>query len=182
MKDLVTAADKKEFIQWFLEHYELKNPEAEWLLQYLSSSEQLLSKVHFTDHFRNMPKAFLMSSTCVQMAGFKFYKNKRVTSDVEKAFLDVHNHPDEDVYVTLFFRDRANCKEYQEVMEALPSPRDPVSAWDALVKLQAELWLDEAARIARIKWLTKEIDLALDLRDKDSFACLSAEYRQLTRS
>lgn len=177
MKDMITAADKKQFIKWFLERYELKNPEAEWLLQYLSSSDQMLSKVHFTDHFRNLPKALLMSTTCVQMTAFKFYKNKRVTSDVEKAFLDVHNHPEEDLYVTLYFRDRTNCPEYSAVLEAYSDPPVRVSTAEVVQSLQAELWLDYVERQWLGDYYRKEIDRALDSRDEPRFRELSERYR-----
>lgn len=177
MKDMITAAHKKHFIKWFLEHYELKNPEAEWLLQYLSSNDELLDKVHFTDHFRNLPKALLMSTTCVQMTGFKFYKQKRVTSDVEKAFLDVHNHPEEDLYVTLYFRDRMNCPEYAFVLETVSDPQPRISTTEVIQSLQAELWLDFVSHQWLEGYLRREIDLALDGRDRNRFIELSARYR-----
>ncbi|KYP80970.1 IDEAL domain protein [Ferroacidibacillus organovorans] len=169
MKEMITAADKKQFIQWFLEHYELKNPESEWLLQYLCSSEQLLARVHFTDQFRNSPKALLMSTTCVQMTAFKFYKNKRVTSDVEKAFLDVHNHPEEDVYVTLYFRDRANSARYKAVVEAQSETRYTASTLEVLHGLIAELWLDRIAQEYRESVLRKRIDDALLAKNEKEF-------------
>lgn len=179
MRDMITAADKKMFIQWFLEHYELKNPEAEWLLQYLASSEQLLGRVHFTDHFRHLPKALLMSTTCVQMTAFKFYKNKRVTSDVEKAFLDVHSHPEEDLYLTLYFHDRSTCPEYAAVVEREMEEARRVTAAEVLCGLEAEMFLDHIAREFRLRALLDDIDEALARRDSEAFFRLSGEYRRL---
>ncbi len=176
MKDMITGADKKQFIKWFLEHYELKNPEAEWLLQYLYSSEQLLAKVHFTEHFRSSPKALLMSTTCVQMTAFKFYKNKRVTSDVEKAFLDVHSHPEEDIYVTLYFNGRNTCSRYLAVLEQVDERAQAVTGTEALMALQAELVLDHIEREWRRERYDREIDVALVNGDRDAFFRLTAEY------
>ena len=176
MRDMITAADKKLFIHWFLEHYELKNPEAEWLLQYLASSEQLLARIHFTDHFRHLPKALLMSTTCVQMTAFKFYKNKRVTTDVEKAFLDVHSHPEEDVFVTLYFHDRASCPEYAAIVEREQGEASRLTPTELLTGLEAEMWMDHVARECRMKALREAIDRALDRRDPDAFRALAAEY------
>lgn len=176
MKDMITGADKKQFIKWFLEHYELKNPEAEWLLQYLYSSEQLLAKVHFTEHFRSSPKALLMSTTCVQMTAFKFYKNKRVTSDVEKAFLDVHSHPEEDIYVTLYFNGRNTCSRYLAVLEEVEEPMPTVTGTEALIALQAELVLDQIEREWRRDRYDREIDAALVNGDRAAFLRLAAEY------
>lgn len=179
MKDVITTADKKQFIHWFLENYELKNPEAEWLLQYFCSSEQLLSRVHFTDQFRNTPKAFLMSTTCVQMSAFKFYKNKRVTSDVEKAFLDVHNHPEEDVYITLYFHNRTACSEYEAVLESNVVNPVPISPTEVLMGLQAEMWMDHIALRFHQERLRKAIDDALSAGDRTAFASLAREFNAL---
>ncbi|MHB1630464.1 MAG: YpiB family protein [Bacilli bacterium] len=176
MKDMITGADKKQFIKWFLEHYELKNPEAEWLLQYLYSSEQLLAKVHFTEHFRSSPKALLMSTTCVQMTAFKFYKNKRVTSDVEKAFLDVHSHPEEDIYVTLYFNGRNTCSRYLAILEQADDRAQTVTGTEALIALQAELVLDQIEREWRRERYDREIDAALVTGDRAAFLRLTAEY------
>ena len=181
MKDMITGADKKQFIKWFLEHYELKNPEAEWLLQYLYSSEQLLAKVHFTEHFRSSPKALLMSTTCVQMTAFKFYKNKRVTSDVEKAFLDVHSHPEEDVYVTLYFNGRNTCSHYLAILESVDGPvsTPTVTGTEALLALQAELILDQIEREWRRERFDREVDSALVNGDRAAFFRITSEYARI---
>ncbi|PWI57061.1 YpiB family protein [Sulfoacidibacillus thermotolerans] len=178
MKNVITVADKKHFITWFLEHYELRNPEAEWLLQYLASNDQLLAKVHFTEQFRNSKKSILMSTTCVQMTGFKFYKNKRVTSDVEKAFLDVHTHPDEDVYVTLYYRGRSDCVHYLSVVENLQEAMSKATPTDILIELQVELLLDHIEQTHRKEQLLRAIDEALDRMDRDAFITLSENYRK----
>jgi len=180
MKHLVTATDKKQFLQWFLDHYELKNPEAEWLLQYMVQNDPLLARVHFTDHFRNLPKAMLLSTTCVQMTAFKYYKNKRVTADVEKAFLDIHNHPDEDLYITLYFSDRSTCAEYYAVLEGSGvEPTEKVTASDVMIRLQAELWLDSLERNIRERELREAIDRALDERNQVQFSILAKQWCEL---
>lgn len=118
-----------------------------------------------------------MSTKCVQMTPFKFYKNRRVTSDVEKAFLDIHNHPNEDIYIGLFFKDRNVSAEYAVVLEN--NPVDVSRETDALLSLQAELVLDMAVREYRLAKLYEQIDLALDRRDKLWFAELTTELKQM---
>lgn len=179
MGEVITIAEKKTFIKWFLEKYELQNREAEWLLQYLASTDELLERVHFVDNFRNLPKTILMSTKCVQMTPFKFYKNKRVTSDVEKAFLDIHNHTEEDVYIGLFFKDRTSSPEYASVLEQNPMD-DTRESIDALVSLQAELFLDFALKKHQVETLQQQIDAALDRGDKQAFLELSNKLRELT--
>lgn len=178
MGEVITIAEKKLFIKWFLEKYELQNREAEWLLQYIASSDQLLERVHFIDNFRNLPKTILISTKCVQMTPFKFYKNKRVTSDVEKAFLDIHNNPAEDIYIGLFFKERTVSPEYAAVLERNPmdDTRDTI---DALVSLQAEMVLDYAIRTYHLETLYQQIDSALDRGDQTAFRELSSKLREV---
>jgi len=177
MGEVVKISEKKHFIRWFLHKYELQNREAEWLLQYLSTNDQLLERVHFIDSFKNLPKTILMSATCVQMTPFKFYKNKNVTSDVEKAFMDIHNHPSEDIFVGLFFKDRAHSPEYASVLEANPH-EDRKEPSDRLIALHAELVLEEALSDYQRKSLYRAIDEALDRKDRQAFLQLTAELRK----
>jgi uncharacterized protein YpiB (UPF0302 family) len=176
MGEVITIAEKKTFIKWFLEKYDLQNREAEWLLQYIASSDQLLERVHFIDNFRNLPKTILVSTKCVQMTPFKFYKNKRVTSDVEKAFLDIHNNPNEDIYIGLFFKERTTSPEYAAVLERNPMD-DTKETIDALVSLQAELILDHAFKQFRLNSLYERIDQALAVGDQATFLELTSELK-----
>jgi uncharacterized protein YpiB (UPF0302 family) len=176
MRNTISATDKKHFIQWFLEHYELKHPEAQWLLQYLCGSEAMLGRVHFTDHFKNASKCMVISTTCVQMTAFRFYKNKRVTSDVERAFLDVHSHPDEDLYITLYFRDRTSSSEYRAIIEDGDASSQEPGESDLTTRLVVELIVDHIERLQRIASLQRAVDVALDRRDRASFERLAGEY------
>jgi uncharacterized protein YpiB (UPF0302 family) len=177
MGEVIHVAEKKQFIKWFLDRFELQNREAEWLLQYLCSNDQLLERVHFIDNFRNLPKTILISAKDVQMTPFKFYKNKRVTSDVEKAFLDIHNHPTEDIYIGLFFKDRASSPEYAAVLEANPLD-DTKESTDALVELQAEIILDQSIRDFEYDRLLRAIDDALDNRNRQLFLELTNDLKK----
>lgn len=176
MGEVINVTEKKTFIKWFLEHHVLQNREAEWLLQYLASNDAVLEHVHFIDNFRNLPKTILMSTKCVQMTPFKFYKNKRVTSDVEKAFLDIHNNVQEDVYIGLFFKDRNTSPEYASVLEQNPTD-DPREITDVLVSLEAEMMLDFAIRDYHKARVLREIDQALDAKNKNKFFDLTKELR-----
>jgi len=178
MGEVITVAEKKVFIKWFLEKYELQNREAEWLLQYIASSEQLLERVHFIDNFRNLPKTILVSTKCVQMTPFKFYKNKRVTSDVEKAFLDIHHNPSEDIFIGLFFKERTTSPEYAAVLERNPMD-DTAETIDALVSLQAEMVLDLAIKTYKVNELRRGIDEALAAGDRETFMNLTAQLKEL---
>lgn len=40
----ISVNEKKEFIRWFLNHYQLKRRECVWILNYLMSHDQLMEK------------------------------------------------------------------------------------------------------------------------------------------
>ena len=95
MNHIITTMEKKNFLQWFLNRYELQNRESAWLITYIMSDEKLLENVHFVDDSTSTKRTILMSTKCVKGISFRFTKGKLVTSDVERAFHDIRLNPDE---------------------------------------------------------------------------------------
>ncbi|MBD1371604.1 YpiB family protein [Hazenella sp. IB182357] len=175
MRNMISVAEKKEFINWFLEHYELQKKEAAWLLSYLSSNEKLLTKVHFVEHTRHLARSLIISTKCSNMAAFKFIKNKRVGSDVESAFYDIRSYPHDDLYIGLYFKDRTVCSKYAAVLEVHPMRKHEI-AQDHLLELFAEMILDQSIKTYRQHTLYEQIDQALVAGDRDAFMQLSKQY------
>ncbi|BCU81805.1 UPF0302 protein YpiB [Polycladomyces abyssicola] len=178
MSDCVTASEKKEFIEWFLTHYELQKREASWLLCYLSSEERLLQRVHFVDNLRGLPKTLLISTRCSQMPAFRFQKNRRVHTDVETAFYDIRSYPDEEIYIGLSFKGRATCPEYAAVLEGNPMEK-PDLVQEPMLSLMAEMILDKAVQEFQKKHLYRQIDQALAEGNKAAFLQLTEEWKNL---
>lgn len=178
MNECVTASEKKTFIHWFLEHYELQKKEAAWLLSYIASDARLLERVHFTNDFRNLPKIIVMSTKCIQMTPFKFCKHRRVTRDVEKAFYDIRANPHEDVYIGLFFKNRGNCPEYAAVLEGNPMDKQKF-VQDSLLSLMAEIVLEQSLKSYQKERLYVLIDETLKKGDREKFYTLTEQLKQL---
>jgi uncharacterized protein YpiB (UPF0302 family) len=181
MKGSVSVAEKKEFIGWFLKRYELQKKEAAWLLSYLSSYDELLKRVHFVDHVRHLPKSIIISTKCSNMIPFRFTKKKRVGADVETAFYDIRTYPHEDVYIGLYFKDRATCPEYAAVLEVNPMEKHDL-VHDHLLSLFAEMLLDQAVKEFQQRELYKKIDHALEVRDEQAFLQLSEQCIKILES
>ncbi len=175
---MISVNDKKEFIKWFLNSYTLSKKEAAWLITYISSKENLLEKVHFVNDIIGLPKAILISTDCVTMTPFKFYKNNRVTPDVETAFLDIRSNPDEDIYIGLFFKERDTSPEYANVLEGNPMEKQKLVK-NNLLELMAELSLDQAIREFNKKKLYEAIDTALSKGDRKIFYELTDELNKV---
>jgi len=169
MGNTVTIAEKKHFLRWFLANYQMQSREAEMLVRYMMTRESVLRRVHFVESFRQLPRVIVVSTSCVQVAPFRYYRrNKPVSTDVEQAFLDLYQHPDEDVYVGLYFKDRATSAAYASVLEEITSSElEP--AVKEMISLQAEWIIDQSLRNYERSKLMDEVNSALDDGDRAKF-------------
>lgn len=169
MGSTVTVAEKKHFLRWFLANYQLQSREAEMLIRYMMTRENVLRRVHFVENFRQLSRVIVVSTSCVSVAPFRYYRrNKPVSTDVEQAFLDLYQHPDEEVYVGLFFKDRANCNAYASVVEELGSSElEP--AMKEMVALQADWIIEQSLRTYQRLKLMELVNAALDAGDREAF-------------
>jgi uncharacterized protein YpiB (UPF0302 family) len=169
MSNTVTVAEKKHFLRWFLSNYQLQSREAEMLMRYIMTRENVLRRVHFVENFRQLPRVIVVATTCVQVAPFRYYRrNKAVSTDVEQAFLDLYQHPDEDVYIGLFFKDRATSAAYSGVLEEMTSSElEP--AVRELISMQAEWIIDQSLRDYERRQLMDAVNVALDEGNRAAF-------------
>ena len=77
----VSVNEKKDFIRWFLNHYQLKRRECVWILNYLMSHDQLMEKVHFVEQAQYCPRGIIMSSSLrrrstISILQGKYYDNR----------------------------------------------------------------------------------------------------------
>jgi uncharacterized protein YpiB (UPF0302 family) len=106
----VTVSQKREFIKWFLNNYQLRRRESVWILNFLYSYEHLLEKVHFVENVSKTPRGLIMSTHCVNDVPLRYYKNGVMSTNAESCFHDIRLNRDEDLYVELNFKDKHNCK------------------------------------------------------------------------
>lgn len=181
MSDCITTSDKKEFIQWFLSQYQLQKRETAWLLSYLSSDDQLLERVHFVDNLRGLPRTISIAAHPIQMTPFQFTKNNFISTDVETAFYDIRSCPHDEIYISLFFKDRATCSQYAAVLEVNPMEKQDL-VQDSYLGLMAEIVLDRAVSDFYEKELYRRIDQALATGDKAKFLQLTELWRKWIES
>jgi uncharacterized protein YpiB (UPF0302 family) len=178
MKSTVSVVEKKDFLKWFLNHYQLKKRECVWLLNYLVSDETLIENVHFVESAEYCPKAIIMSTTCTDGVPFRFYKQNILTTDAEKSFHDIRLNHDEPIYVELNFKSNYSTPEYAIVLEENPFiPENLIP--DKKYGLWAELLLDRSLIDFRRKNLMEQIDKALDNDDYLTFKKLTNDLKNL---
>lgn len=174
MNSIVSVIEKKDFLRWFLNKYQLKRRECTWLLNYLLSDDTIMERVHFVEQAELCPKALIISSTCVEDIPFCFYKDKHVIMDAEKAFHDIRLNLEEDVYIQFNFLGAMTHPKYVSVLE--DNPFIPINKESAMVdELIAEMFLDKVLLEHQKKQLLVEIDQALDDGDEERFAELTKQ-------
>lgn len=178
MQTPVSVNEKKEFIRWFLNHYQLKRRECVWILNYLMSHDSLMEKVHFVEQAEFCPRGIIMSTHCVDEVPFRFYKENIMTTDAEKSFHDIRLNRDEDIYIQLNFKSSFQNANYVAVLEENPYLPKHIEV-NEKDRLLAERFLEESVFSFRRERLLKQIDEALDNQDKEAFCKLTAELKTL---
>ncbi|MGG3160239.1 ReoY family proteolytic degradation factor [Geobacillus stearothermophilus] len=174
----VSVNEKKEFIRWFLSHYQLKRRECVWILNYLMSHDQLMQKVHFVENAQYCPRGIVMSTHCVDDVPFRFYKGNVMTTDAEKSFHDIRLNRDEDIYIQLNFRASFHSPQYVAVLEENPYAPKQAQVSENDQRL-AEQFLERSIYEFQRGRLMKLIDEALDRHDEEAFRRLTDELNKL---
>ena len=174
----MTVKDKKSFIKWFLNHYQLKKRESVWILNYLVNHQEILANVHFVREAKFCPRGIIMTSHCSTETPFRFYKNQLVTTDAEKSFHDIRLNQHEPLYLQLNFNKSYQSPFYVAVLEENPFLPDEYFITEK-DKKQAKQLLEKTLFENKRKALLKGIDAALDKRDYDTFLCLTSDLKKL---
>lgn len=178
MSSTISIFEKKDFLKWFLNAYQLKRRECTWLLNYLMSDDLLMKKVHFVESAEYCPKAIVISANDVDCIPFSFQKRQHVTMDAEKAFHDIRMNKDEEIYIQLNFKDANKMPKYAVVLEDNPFvPVDKDS--EKMYSLFAELVIDQVREKHERESLLAQIDKALENNEKDLFFELTDKLNRL---
>lgn len=125
MQTPISVDEKKDFVRWFLNHFQLKKRESVWILNYLMNHESLLSSVHFVQEVKFCPRGMEISAQGVSDHPFRFYKGQVMTNDAEKSFHDLRMNQGEPVYIQMNFENVQQCSKYALVLEENPYlPKD----------------------------------------------------------
>ncbi|WNF38967.1 ReoY family proteolytic degradation factor [Bacillaceae bacterium IKA-2] len=178
MNSAISVIEKKIFLKWFLNNYQLKRRECAWLLNYLMSDDQIMEKVHFLENIEYCPKSLIISANDVESIPFSFQKRQHVTMDAEKSFHDIRLNKEEDIFIQLNFKDAKKNPQFIAVLEDNPfAPIDKDT--EQAFSVMANLVVDQARYQFLKKQLLEKIDAALDSGDKDSFFIYTNQLAEL---
>jgi len=173
-----SVQDKKSFIQWFLNHYQLKKRESVWILNYLVNHSEILANVHFVREAKFCPRGIIITTYCSDEVPFRFYKKQLVTTDAEKSFHDIRLNQDEPLYIQLNFKNAKQSAFYVAVLEENPYiPNEYfITKKDKQI---AKRIMDKSLFDYKRKTLKHQIDCALDEMNEKKFMDLSEKLRKL---
>ncbi|CAH2715749.1 hypothetical protein BACCIP111895_02933 [Neobacillus rhizosphaerae] len=174
----VSVNEKKDFIRWFLNHYQLKRRECVWILNYLMSHDQLMEKVHFVEQAQYCPRGLIMSTHCVDKVPFRFYKENVMTTDAEKSFHDIRLNREEDIFIQLNFHAANQAHQYAFVLEENPFVPKHLQVNEKDGVIAEQLLQNSIERFQREK-LLQLIDEALDKQDRQAFHLLTEKLNKL---
>lgn len=172
--------EKKAFIYWFLNQYEMKVRESNWILTYLASNNKLLRNLHFVRHAKACPRSIIISTSCSNGPAFRFHRERLITSDPEKAFHDIRLNDDEPLYVQLNFHQWKQSPQYAFVLEENPflSDENYITEED---KQEAERVINYTLQAQKKDRLLKKIDESLDERNYEKFIRHSEELKKIEK-
>lgn len=174
----VSVSEKKEFVRWFLNNYQLKKRESVWILNYLMNHDRLMEHVHFVEQAQYCPRGIIMSAYGVDDVPFRFYKENIMTTDAEKSFHDIRMNQEEPVFIQLNFKASYQNAQFISVLEENPFLPDHLQINEQDQEL-AEKFLKQSIYNFQRNKILKEIDFAIDTNDKELFLKLSAKLKCL---
>lgn len=174
MKVHPTIIKKKMFLQYFLENYELKNIDCEWLLEHLSEKEHYLENIHFVANVSNYPKGIVLSTNCSEKISFLFHKRHLFSTEVDRAFHEIRFHRNEPMFIQINFSESKTNPLYQQILS------DDLSIIDKDIYIKQLIKSTKyTLHKSKVIFLKKQIDQALDKGDKKLFIKLTNNLKKM---
>ncbi|MHA6251107.1 ReoY family proteolytic degradation factor [Oceanobacillus sp. CAU 1775] len=178
MNTSIKSYEKKAFIFWFLNQYDIKLREANWILTFIANNKHTLENVHFVRDADRTERSIIIATKCSDKPAFQFHKGELMTTDAEKAFHDIRLNPFEPLYIELHFHQSNQSPQYAFVLEENPFLPDKfyITSED---KKQTKSIINYSLQLHKREALLKKIDQALDSKDKEQFLTLTNELNDI---
>lgn len=180
MQEANSLLMKKRYLEWFLETFSLKEPEAANLLRHIADDDDILEKVHFVDDIRGLPSAILVSAVHTGTVSFLYRLNDQYYENIHQVIhiLNGTNLP-EDIFIRLSFDKETFCLLCEKQVMQAPGVAEKLFYYRVIRELEQELNDRFKNREEQKNLIMKEIDVALATGDREGFYKLSAMYNQL---
>lgn len=179
MQEAYSVYQKKRFIRWFLDTYELKNPRAAKILNFIANDDELLQKVYFVEDVRRLPNALIVSSADASTVSFLCRISDVYYEDIDELIDVLRAEPPEELFVRLSFNREFLCFMCETVLDLKPEVGNKMFYYQVIRTLEDEINRRIYEKGKSKELLMTQIDKALSAGDRDLFQQLSEKYRQL---
>ncbi len=173
----VTADDKEQFIQWFIERFDIQQRAVVWFLNVLRADRKKLADIHFTTDVFYCPRA-IKWTVHENRIHFQFKKGTVWTDDMERAFHDLYLVDDEPLYMEFDFPNRSQSPQYAIVMTEHPYMPENEEQQEQDQRIITQ-WVECEKNRITYEMAKKKIDEALDQKDEQAFFYWTRKLAQI---
>lgn len=155
---MIPDENKRHFLKWFIQEYQLKRKESLWILNYLLTHDFLLSRIHFTEDAKAYPYGLKMATKEAEGEDFSFYHLGEEESDPEKAFQEIRCNWRNHYYIELKGPHIVEALVYFNLLEACPEEKSHQEE-------RYEQLMTDWRKDILLDRLKQEMDLALSTKD-----------------
>lgn len=171
-----TDEKKRNFIEWFIESYDLKRNATVWVLNHITANDDLVKNLRFVEDASVYEVGMVVTAKGSEGVPFKFH-NKQQTIEQEETVL-YELEPEEfeqlNIFVQINFEGSDECEDYQDLLaDKLEFSKEEDSYIDSIT----ELTLIEGRRMI----LRNKINNSIKAQDKEEFKELSNNFKEVTK-
>ena len=170
---------KRAFIRWFLSNYKPKQREAQFILNYIASHNEILDRVHFVDNTENCKRSFIFSEENTPGVRFQYKVPPHILLQPEHAYEDIKHNKMDELYIQVILKDAYGHLSYINALEENPHrSMDDIYLTEQEAQMVDDL-LEKVLFDVRLKKLEEEIDSALDKKNRFLFFTLTEQYNEM---
>lgn len=168
MSSQKSVQQKRRFLRWFLKSQDLKEPKAAKIIELFLKRQSLLERVKLVDKLGGLSNCILISSKGTTASPVLFRLGGNSFNHVEEGLLHLMVNPPREVYLCLVFRGYSHYLDWKDLLANQGRQVKRVK-------------VVRAAKVHSIRkdWILKQIDAALDKRDRKAFMRLTKQLKEL---
>lgn len=182
MEKWISPMEKRNFLKWFMENHRLKRTDSRKVLDYMINHYPFLENLSFTEKIPPNKKTIVVSSMNSDEPGFIFYHHHIKSEDVSLALGNIMMNPSEKINMIIHFNGKMFNQRYLQLVENPGIESMKIYEQHQKFAKEADKLFEKVKMEKEIELLKKQIDQALDQRDKELFTLLTDKLNKLVHN
>ena len=178
-KKTVSNWAKKNFLIWFADSFQFQSENAHEFLLYIARRDDLLSRMHLLLEGPYPEPLIIIAIQNTGMPPLMIKDQEYYSNDPETIVEYLKSLGELPFYLTLYFPERSTCEIYRAVAEENRLVNDLIDSKEHLIDFELSLWNESFKSETLRQELMREIDQALEKRDKRRFKKLVKKLKEL---